>query len=116
MGALNIRDFPDEEGLSTAARQELTEAALGADSAGLLNGLPSHRIERESILKALADSRTETGDRCFGSAGGTSPLCQERLIAPVGRSWDSFFRDGPPVSDDVLAERGSQEQADRESF
>jgi antitoxin VapB len=41
---------------------------------------------------------------------------QERIIAPVGRSWDSFFLDGPLASDDFLAERASQEQADRDAF
>ena len=41
---------------------------------------------------------------------------QERIIAPAGRGWDSFFLDGPSVSDDFLQERASQEQADREAF
>ncbi len=41
---------------------------------------------------------------------------QERIIAPVGRSWDSFFLDGPGVSDDFLADRADQEQAEREAF
>ncbi len=41
---------------------------------------------------------------------------QERIIAPLGRSWDSFFLDGPRVSDDFLPERGSQEQADLDTF
>jgi antitoxin VapB len=41
---------------------------------------------------------------------------QERIIAPVGRSWDSFFLDGRGVSDDFLAERADQEQAEREAF
>jgi antitoxin VapB len=41
---------------------------------------------------------------------------QERIIAPVGRSWDSFFLAGPGVSDDFLAERADQEQAEREAF
>jgi antitoxin VapB len=41
---------------------------------------------------------------------------QERIIAPVGRSWDSFFLDGPGVSDDFLAERADQEQVEREAF
>jgi antitoxin VapB len=40
----------------------------------------------------------------------------ERIIAPAGRSWDSFFLDGPSVSDDFLPERASQEQADRDIF
>ncbi|MEI7665854.1 MAG: type II toxin-antitoxin system VapB family antitoxin [Synechococcaceae cyanobacterium ELA263] len=41
---------------------------------------------------------------------------QERIIAPVGRSWDSFFLDGPKVSDDFLVDRGSQEQSERDAF
>ncbi len=41
---------------------------------------------------------------------------QERIIAPVGRSWDSFFLDGPGVSDDFLAERADQEHSEREAF
>lgn len=40
----------------------------------------------------------------------------ERVIAPVGQSWDSFFLDGPTVSDDFMAERASQHQAERESL
>jgi len=32
---------------------------------------------------------------------------QERIIAPVGRSWDSFFLDGPTVSDDFLVDRAA---------
>lgn len=34
----------------------------------------------------------------------------ERIIAPVGQSWDSFFQDGPAVSDDFMPERASQHQ------
>jgi antitoxin VapB len=41
---------------------------------------------------------------------------QERIIAPVGCSWDSFFLDGPGVSDDFLSERADQEQAEREAL
>ena len=41
---------------------------------------------------------------------------QERIIAPVGRSWDSFFQEGPAVSDDFLVERAGQEQAEREAL
>jgi len=41
---------------------------------------------------------------------------QERIIAPVGRSWDSFFLEGPGVSNDFLSERADQEQAEREAF
>jgi len=40
----------------------------------------------------------------------------ERIIAPVGQTWDSFFLDGPVVSDDFMRERASQNQPDREAL
>ena len=41
---------------------------------------------------------------------------QERIIAPIGQTRDSFFLDGPRVSDDFLSERASQEQPEREAL
>jgi len=41
---------------------------------------------------------------------------QEWIIAPLGRSWNSFFLDGPRVSEDFLVDRASQEQAERDTF
>ncbi len=41
---------------------------------------------------------------------------QERIIAPIGQTWDSFFVDGPRVSDDFLSERASQHQPEREAL
>ena len=38
----------------------------------------------------------------------------ERIISPVGQTWDSFFLNGPTVSDDFMPERASQDQASRE--
>jgi len=38
---------------------------------------------------------------------------KERIIAPLGQSWDSFFLDGPTVSDDFLPERATQHQPER---
>jgi len=38
----------------------------------------------------------------------------ERIISPVGHSWDQFFKAGPAVSDDFLAERATQTQTERE--
>lgn len=38
----------------------------------------------------------------------------ESTITPLGQTWDSFFRDGPAVSDDFLAERTDQIQPGRE--
>lgn len=40
----------------------------------------------------------------------------ERILAPVGNTWDSFFRQGEGVTDDFLAERAAQHQGERESF
>ena len=37
----------------------------------------------------------------------------ERIIAPLGQTWDSFFLGGPGVSDDFLPERASQQQPER---
>jgi len=39
---------------------------------------------------------------------------KERIIAPLDASWDSFFIDGPAVSDDFMDSRGSQNQSERE--
>ncbi|MBI3284396.1 MAG: antitoxin [Burkholderiales bacterium] len=40
----------------------------------------------------------------------------ERIISPVGQNWDSFFLNGPGVSEDFMAERASQTQAEREAL
>lgn len=40
----------------------------------------------------------------------------ERILAPLGQSWDSFFLGGPSVSDDFLPERASQSQTEREEL
>ena len=41
---------------------------------------------------------------------------QERIIAPVDQTWDTFFLNGPVVSDDFLTERASQGQSDRDAL
>ena len=38
---------------------------------------------------------------------------KERIIAPIGQTWDSFFLDGPTVSDDFLPQRATQHQPER---
>ena len=40
----------------------------------------------------------------------------ERVIAPLGHTWDSFFLDSLAVSDDFMAQRASQIQPEREAF
>lgn len=39
----------------------------------------------------------------------------DRIISPVGHTWDGFFRNGPAASDDFMVERASQEQPEREA-
>ena len=41
---------------------------------------------------------------------------KERIIAPIGQTWDSFFLDGPTVSDDFLPERATQHQTEWEAL
>ena len=40
----------------------------------------------------------------------------ERIITPVENTWDSFFLDSPPVPEDFLPSRASQDQAEREGL
>ena len=40
----------------------------------------------------------------------------ERILSPEGHLWDQFFKAGPAVSDDFLAERASQTQAERDDL
>ena len=40
----------------------------------------------------------------------------ERIIAPLAESWDSFFMGDLKVSTDFMETRASQAQQDRESF
>lgn len=40
----------------------------------------------------------------------------ERIITPIDNTWDSFFLDSPPMPEDFMAERASQEQTLRESL
>uniref|UniRef100_UPI00257AAC6A type II toxin-antitoxin system VapB family antitoxin n=1 Tax=Aquabacterium sp. UBA2148 TaxID=1946042 RepID=UPI00257AAC6A len=40
----------------------------------------------------------------------------ERIIAPANAVWDSFFLGSPAPSEDFMAERASQHQAEREGL
>lgn len=41
---------------------------------------------------------------------------QDRILTPITNTWDSFFLQGTPVTDDFMTERAPQEQQERESF
>jgi antitoxin VapB len=38
----------------------------------------------------------------------------ERIISPVGQNWNSFFLDGPSVSEYFMSKRANKEHADRD--
>lgn len=40
----------------------------------------------------------------------------ERIIAPVNETWDSFFTETPAVSDDFIVTRATQAQPERETL
>lgn len=40
----------------------------------------------------------------------------DRIISPVGRTWDEFFLGGPRASDDFMTERAAQQQSEREAL
>lgn len=40
----------------------------------------------------------------------------ERIIAPVGQTWDSFFLNGPQAADDFMDVRASQDQPERDAL
>jgi antitoxin VapB len=40
----------------------------------------------------------------------------EMIISPIGKTWDSFFVDGPHASEDAFFKRAAQSQAIRDSF
>lgn len=40
----------------------------------------------------------------------------DRIISPVGHTWDEFFLNGPQASEDFMSERASQQQAEREAL
>ena len=40
----------------------------------------------------------------------------ERIIAPLGQTWDSFFLDSPQIADDFLEMRASQDQPSRQAL
>jgi antitoxin VapB len=39
-----------------------------------------------------------------------------RLITPVGKGWDDFFDNAPPLSDDFMVERDDPPPEERELF
>jgi antitoxin VapB len=40
----------------------------------------------------------------------------DRIISPVGHTWDEFFLGEPAASDDFMTVRAGQQQSEREPF
>jgi len=40
----------------------------------------------------------------------------ERIISPVGQTWDSFFLESQTVTDDFMEEHDAEEQSEREEL
>ena len=40
----------------------------------------------------------------------------DRIISPVGHTWDEFFLNGPKASENFLVKRDSQEQPERDAL
>jgi antitoxin VapB len=43
-------------------------------------------------------------------------LGSDRIISPVDQTWDTFFMNGPVVTEDFMVERAGQAQPERESL
>ncbi len=41
---------------------------------------------------------------------------KDRILSPLGNTWDSFFLSDEGVTEDFMIERASQKQPDREPF
>ena len=67
---------------------------------------------RSQAIRLPADLRLPEGVKRVD----VRALGMERIISPLGQTWDSFFLAGAPVSEGFLDTRASQTQAERESL
>ena len=76
----------------------MTQASIFKSNRSQAVRLPKHMALPEGVEKVEI--------YCLGHA---------RLIVPAGRTWEDFF-DGPPVSDDFMAQRSQPPAQEREVF
>ena len=67
---------------------------------------------RSQAVRLPADVRLPEGVK----KGQVRARGQDRIISPVGHTWDAFFMSGPQASDDFMADRAPQDQSEREAF
>lgn len=66
-------------------------------------------LKRYQAVRLPADMRLPEGvKRVAVRARG-----MDRIISPVGHTWDAFFLNGPQASDDFMADRAPQSSAER---
>ncbi|MFZ4651915.1 MAG: type II toxin-antitoxin system VapB family antitoxin [Rubrivivax sp.] len=69
-------------------------------------------INRSQAVRLPADVRLPEGvKKVQVRARGV-----DRIISPVGHTWDEFFLNGPQASDDFISGRACQQQAGREAL
>jgi len=67
---------------------------------------------RSQAVRLPADARLPEGvKKVLVRARGV-----DRIISPVGHTWDEFFLSGPQVSEDFMSQAASQQQAEREAL
>lgn len=67
---------------------------------------------RSQAVRLPADARLPEGvKKVLVRARGV-----DRIISPVGHTWDEFFLGGPRASEDFMSEAALQQQAEREAL
>lgn len=68
---------------------------------------------RSQAVRLPADVRLPEGVKKVQVQVQVRARGMDRIISPVGHTWDAFFLNGPQASDDFMAERATQKQAGR---
>ena len=93
----------------------------------LLDILPPYTFQREIFLMAMSTVFTNNRTQAVRLPAevrlpegvkrvSVRAVGNERIIAPVENTWDSFFMNSPKASDDFMPERASQQQGKREAL
>lgn len=59
---------------------------------------------RTQVVRIPAEMRFAAGVRKVS----VRMVGSDRVLSPLGRTWDTFFLDGAAVTDDVVVQRGDQ--------
>lgn len=81
----------------------------------ILSAMPIGSIffnNRTQAVRLPADTRFPEGVKQVN----VRVVGEDRILSPIGKTWDSFFLSDERASDDFMQERASQEQSEREDF